>query len=74
VGVAADGLADALAGGQLPVLHVGLRSESCGARYHLGVTYKRQGLDTLAMSALTEALKLDPSDTAAAGELQDLQR
>jgi hypothetical protein len=37
------------------------------AHYHLGVNYKRQGLDALAMS-VTEALKLDPSDTAAAEE------
>jgi len=44
------------------------------AHYHLGVNYKRKGLDALAMSALAEALKLDPSDTAAAEELQDLQR
>jgi tetratricopeptide (TPR) repeat protein len=40
----------------------------------LGVNYKRKGLDALAMGALAEALKLDPFDTAAAEELQDLQR
>jgi tetratricopeptide (TPR) repeat protein len=38
--------------------------------HHLGVNYKRKGLDALAMSALAEALKLDPFDTAAAEELR----
>jgi len=42
--------------------------------YHLGLGYKRLGLEGLAMSALAEALRLDPSDTAAAEELQSLQR
>ena len=36
--------------------------------------YERQGLDALAMSALTRALQLDPSDEAAASALQELQR
>ena len=44
------------------------------AHYHLGMGYKRQGLEALAMSSLAEALRLDPSDTAAAEELQLLQR
>ena len=42
--------------------------------YHLGLGYKRLGLKGLAMSAFAEALRLDPSDTAAAEELQSLQR
>jgi len=44
------------------------------AHYHLGLGYKRQGLEGLAMSALAKALELDPSDTAAAAALQELQR
>ena len=42
------------------------------AHYHLGLGYKRLGLEGLAMSAFAEALRLDPSDTAAAEELQSL--
>jgi tetratricopeptide (TPR) repeat protein len=44
------------------------------AHYHLGIAYKRKGLDAMAMSELAESLRLDPSDTAAAEELQELQR
>jgi tetratricopeptide (TPR) repeat protein len=44
------------------------------AHYHLGLGYKHKGLDAIAMSTLAEALRLDPDDTAAAQELQDLQR
>jgi Tfp pilus assembly protein PilF len=51
-----------------------LRPQLLQAHYHLGLGYKRLGLDALAMSALAEALRLDPSDTAAAEELQSLQR
>jgi len=44
------------------------------AHYHLGMLYGRQGKDCLAMSALSTALRLDPSDEAAAAALQELQR
>jgi tetratricopeptide (TPR) repeat protein len=44
------------------------------AHYHLGLCYGHQGLDGLAMSSLSKALELDPSDAAAAAALQELQR
>ena len=53
---------------------VAANPSDASAHYHLGVNYRRQGLEVLAMSSLAEALKLDPSDTAAAEELQSLQR
>ena len=48
--------------------------DDASAHYHLGLCYERNGLDALAMSALTTALQLDPSDEAAASALQELQR
>ena len=39
-----------------------------------GPVLRAQGLDGLAISALSRALELDPSDTAAAAALQELQR
>ena len=53
---------------------VGVRLDDASAHYHLGLAYERQGKDALAMSALTRALQLDPSDEAAASALQELQR
>jgi tetratricopeptide (TPR) repeat protein len=44
------------------------------AHYHLGLCYEHQGLDGLAITELSKALELDPSDTAAAAALQELQR
>jgi tetratricopeptide (TPR) repeat protein len=48
--------------------------DDASAHYHLGLSYERQGNEALAMSALTRALQLDPSDEAAASALQELQR
>jgi Flp pilus assembly protein TadD len=53
---------------------VAANPRDASAHYHLGLGYKRLGLDALAMTELAEALRLDPSDTAAAEELQSLQR
>ena len=48
--------------------------DDASAHYHLGLCYEHQGKDGLAISALSRALELDPSDTAAAAALQELQR
>ena len=44
------------------------------AHYHLGLCYEHTGLDGLAITELSRALGLDPSDTAASSALQELQR
>jgi tetratricopeptide (TPR) repeat protein len=51
-----------------------LQIEDAYPAAHFQLCYGHQGLESLAMSSLSRALELDPSDAAAAAELQELQR
>jgi len=53
---------------------VRVNAGDASAHYHLGILYERKGMECLAMSELSTALELDPSDGASAEALQALQR
>jgi len=48
--------------------------QDASSHYHLGLNYRRRLLNDLAVGAFMKVLELDPTDAAAAEQLQNLQK